>query len=46
MGEEVADEDVVADVLWEFGEPVADGVVEGEGVVLFEEEDGKAGELF
>src|SRR6185312_228889 len=29
VGEEVADQDFLADVFGEFGEPVADGIVEG-----------------
>ena len=46
VGKEVADEDVAADVGGKFGEPETDGVVDGEPVVFFEEQDGHGGELF
>ncbi len=39
MGEEVADEDMFADVVWQFGKPMPDGVLDGKTFVLFKEED-------
>ena len=46
VSEEVADENMLTDSGGEFGEPAADRVVDGELMVLFEEEDGHGGELF
>src|SRR5580692_5253994 len=46
VGEKVADENMLADGGGKFGEPAADGVVEGETLVLFQEKDGHGGELF
>ena len=46
VGEEVADEHALADASGQFGEPAADGVVEGKAVVFFQQEDSHGGELF
>jgi len=37
---------MLADGGGQFGKPAADGVVEGETLVLFQEKDGHGGELF
>ncbi len=46
MGQEVTDQDPVAEGGGQFGKPAADGGIQCQGSVSFQEEDSHCGELF